>query len=116
MSQITVRPDGQEFVKIRESLLPVYRLHELHNIHPEHQDLDKGILMVLDLLNGPICLFVDEILYQVQTVIKHLSGYMGDVKGISGCNILGNGEVALILNPESAMKCIPVKRSLNEAI
>ncbi|MCM8525572.1 MAG: chemotaxis protein CheA [Lentisphaeraceae bacterium] len=115
-SQITVRPDGQEFVKIRESLLPVFRLHELHNIQPQHKDLDQGILMVLDLLQGPICLFVDDILHQVQTVIKHLSGYMGDIKGISGCNILGNGEVALILDPETAMKCIPVKRSMNEAI
>ena len=116
MTQITGRPDGQEFVKIRESLLPVYRLHELHNIQPLHQSLDQGILMVLDLLQGPICLFVDDILHQVQTVIKRLSGYMGDVKGISGCNILGNGEVALILDPETAMKCIPVKRSMNEAI
>ena len=116
MSQITVRPDGQEFVKIRESLLPVFRLHKLHNIQPEHHDLDQGILMVLDLLQGPICLFVDEILHQVQTVIKHLSGYMGDVKGISGCNILGNGEVALILDPEAAMKCIPTKNIMNEAV
>ena len=115
-SQITVRPDGQEFVKIRESLHPVYRLHELHNLQPEHTELDQGILMVLDLIQGPVCLFVDGIMHQVQTVIKRLSGYMGDVKGISGCNILGNGEVALILNPESAMKCIPVKRNLNEAV
>ena len=115
-SQITVRPDGQEFVKIRESLLPVFRLHELHNIEPEHLELNEGILMVLDLLQGPVCLFVDDIMHQVQTVIKHLSGYMGDVRGISGCNILGNGEVALILDPESAMKCIPVKRNIHEAI
>ena len=115
-SQITVRPDGQEFVKIRENLHPVFRLHELHNIQPEHRQLDQGILMVLDLLQGPVCLFVDAILHQVQTVIKHLSGYMGDVRGISGCNILGNGEVALILDPESALKCIPVKRNLYEAV
>ena len=114
--QITVRPDGQEFVKIRESLLPVYRLHELHDIKPDSMELDEGILMVLDLLHGPVCLFVDTILHQVQTVIKHLSGYMGDVKGISGCNILGNGEVALILDPESALKCIPAKRKINEAV
>lgn len=114
--QITVRPDGQEFVKIRESLLPVYRLHELHDIKPDSMELDEGILMVLDLLHGPVCLFVDSILHQVQTVIKHLSGYMGDVKGISGCNILGNGEVALILDPESALKCIPTKRKINEAV
>ncbi|NQZ58383.1 MAG: chemotaxis protein CheW [Lentisphaeraceae bacterium] len=54
-----------------------------------------------------VCLFVDDILYQVQTVIKTLSGYMGRLKGISGCNILGDGDVALILDPETVLKCLP---------
>ena len=112
---ITVRPDGQEFVKIRENILPVFRLYELHDLRPDHDDLTQGILIVLDLMDGAICLFVDSILHQVQTVIKSLSGYMGSVKGISGCNILGNGEVALILDPESILKCLPSNLKLFEA-
>ncbi|MCH2205426.1 MAG: chemotaxis protein CheA [Lentisphaerales bacterium] len=114
-SMITVRPDGQEFVKIRENILPVFRLYELHDLRPDHDDLTQGILIVLDLMDGAICLFVDSILHQVQTVIKSLSGYMGSVKGISGCNILGNGEVALILDPESILKCLPSNLKLFEA-
>ena len=114
-SMITQRPDGQEFVKIRENLLPIFRLYQLHDLKPESEDLTQGILIVLDLIDGSICLFVDDILYQVQTVIKNLSGYMGKVKGISGCNILGNGEVALILDPESILKCLPSDLKLVEA-
>lgn len=114
-SMITIRPDGQEFVKIRENMLPVFRLYQLHDLKPDHKDLTQGILIVLDLVDGAICLFVDSILHQVQTVIKSLSGYMGSVKGISGCNILGNGEVALILDPESILKCLPSDLKLVEA-
>ncbi len=99
-AMVTMSPDGQEIVKVRSHLLPVYRLHELHQVTPDNQELEKGILIVLD-AGKRVCLFVDEILGQQQTVIKGLSKYLsnqGDVGGVSGCTILGNGEVCLILD------------------
>ena len=107
---ITLRPDGQEFIKIRETILPVFRLHQLHDISSDSEKLDEGIIIVIELSEGLVCLFVDEILYQIQTVIKTLSGFMGRIKGISGCNILGNGEVALILDVQSLFR----KQSINK--
>lgn len=102
ISAITISPDGQELVRVREHLLPVIRLHDLHNITPDNRNLDKGILIVLESGSGQnICLFVDELMGQQQTVIKGLSDYIGsigDVQGVSGCTILGNGEVSLILD------------------
>lgn len=98
---ITVTPDGHEHVRVRENLLPVLRLHKLHNITPDNHDLAKGILIVLETDNTNICLFVDELMGQQQTVIKGLSNYINkasDVGGVSGCTILGNGEVCLILD------------------
>ena len=97
---ITISPDGQEVVKVRSHLLPVYRLHDLHGIKPDSPKLEEGILIVLD-AGRRVCLFVDEILGQQQTVIKGLSKYIskhGNVGGVSGCTILGNGEVCLILD------------------
>jgi len=105
LSAITVSPDGQELVRIRQHLLPVIRLHNLHNITPDHLELEKGILIVLESGSGQnFCLFVDELMGQQQTVIKGLSNYIskiGDVQGVSGCTILGNGEVCLILDVRS---------------
>lgn len=103
---ITVAPDGQEVVKVRESLLPVIRLHDLHNVIPDNQELEKGILVVLEARRGNFCLFVDELLGQQQTVIKALSDYVsrfGNVGGVSGCTIMGNGEVCLILDVQSVL-------------
>jgi two-component system chemotaxis sensor kinase CheA len=101
---ITVTPNGQELVKVRKNLLPVVRLHEMHKVQPDHTELDKGILIVLDGHHGKLCLFVDELMGQQQTVIKGLSEYInhtGDVGGVSGCTILGNGDVCLILDVSS---------------
>ncbi|MGK7344926.1 MAG: chemotaxis protein CheA [Candidatus Nitrospinota bacterium M3_3B_026] len=98
---ITVSTDGQELARVREEFIPVLRLHELHNIEPTHKELTDGILVVLDSPDGAVALFVDEILGQQQTVIKGLSKYItkvNDVHGVSGCTILGNGDVCLILD------------------
>lgn len=95
---ITISPDGQEIVRVREEFLPVVRLHEWLKYEPDHHDLTQGVLVVLEVRKTNVCLFVDQILGQQQTVIKGLSEYIGSVRGIAGCTILGNGEVCLILD------------------
>ncbi len=101
---ITVTPDGQELVRVRENLLPVLRLHKIHNLEPDSLRLEEGLLIVLEARNGNLCLFVDELLGQQQTVIKGLSEYIGkqgEAYGVSGCTILGDGEVCLILDVQA---------------
>jgi len=98
---ITVTPDGHELVRIREHLYPVVRLHTAYDLTPDSYDLDKGILVVVEAQGRNVCLFVDEIVGQQQTVIKGLSDFIvktGSVKGVSGCTILGDGSVCLILD------------------
>ncbi|OQY19106.1 MAG: chemotaxis protein CheA [Desulfobacteraceae bacterium 4572_35.1] len=95
---ITITPDSEELVRVRESFFPVVRLHELLNAEPDHTSLEEGILIVLEYQGQSTCLLVDEIMGQQQTVIKGLSEYIGNVRGCSGCTILGNGEVSLILD------------------
>lgn len=96
--QVTVTMDGQEVVKVREDMIPVVRLHELYKVEPDERDLEKGILVIVDSGNKNVCIFCDELLGQHQTVIKGLPSYLGNARGLSGCTILGNGEVSLILD------------------
>jgi two-component system, chemotaxis family, sensor kinase CheA len=96
-SQVTM-VDNREVVMIRGNLYPVYRLHRLHHIEPEHSRLEDGILIILEHQDEVFGLFVDELLGQYQTVIKALSAYFGKIPGVSGCSILSNGEVSLILD------------------
>jgi len=96
--EITVTMDGQEIVKLRNELIPVIRLHELYDIEPLNYELEKSLLVTLEHERGKYCLAVDELLGQQQAVIKGLSEYIGNVEGVSGCTILGNGQVSLILD------------------
>ncbi|WP_298036637.1 chemotaxis protein CheA [uncultured Desulfuromonas sp.] len=96
--QITTTPDGEELVRVRESFFPVTRLHKVLDKTPDSDRLEDGILIVLEYQDRGIALFVDEILGQQQTVIKGLSDYIGNVRWFSGCTILGDGEVCLILD------------------
>lgn len=96
--QITRTPDHLELVSIRGELLPVIRLHELYEVSPDFHRLTDGILIVVENEEKKCSLFVDEVIGQQQIVIKGLSSYLGHVKSISGCAILGDGDVSMILD------------------
>ncbi len=86
-------------VRIHGELLPVVRLHRLYNVHADQIQLHHGIMVAVDYQTKGVCLFIDEVLGQQQTVIKRLSDYyVEDARGVSGCTILGDGEVSLILD------------------
>ncbi|MEW6192916.1 MAG: chemotaxis protein CheW [Bacillota bacterium] len=98
MDQITRTPDNLEVVRIRGELLPVIRLHELYRVRPNYEQLTEGILIVVENSEQKYCLFVDELVGQQQIVIKGLSSYLGHVRGVSGCAILGDGDISMILD------------------
>ena len=93
-----INADGDEVIKLRGKFLPVVRLGDLHNITPDCTKLEDGILVVVDHQENTFCLFVDSLIGQQQTVIKGLPGYTSNVRGVSGCTILGNGDVSLIID------------------
>ncbi|MBT4286123.1 MAG: chemotaxis protein CheA [Deltaproteobacteria bacterium] len=95
--QITL-VDGNEVVQLRNQLIPVFRLHLLHHLTPDYENLEEGILIFLEYQDEVFGLFVDELLGQYQTIIKGLSEYLGKIPGVSGCSILSNGELSLILD------------------
>jgi two-component system, chemotaxis family, sensor kinase CheA len=87
---------GRDFVNLRGEVLPFIRLSQLFN-RQRSSDRNETIVVVRygSLSAG---LVVDELLGDFQTVIKPLGRLFNKVKGISGSTILGNGNVALILD------------------
>jgi len=96
--QITRTMGGQEIVNLRGSLYPVIRLHQFYDIQPEYTQLQDGVVVVVEGQGHRFGLFVDKLVAQRQVVIKGLSDYVGHIKAISGCTILGDGTVCLILD------------------
>ncbi len=89
---------GQEIANIRGNLYPIVRLHEFYGIEPSSTELAEGILIIVEYADRRFCLFVDELIGQQQIVIKGLSEYISYVKAISGCTILGDGTICLIID------------------
>ena len=98
--------NGEEMVKIRNNLYPVLRIHELHNIKNSCRKLNEGLVVLAESSGKSVCLFVDELIGQKQLVIKPLPDYSGNVRGVSGCTILGDGDICLILDVASLIKYI----------
>ncbi len=116
MEQITITPDGEELARVRENFFPIVRLHEILEKEPDSSTLADGILIVLEYQDTRFCLFVDEIVGQQQTVIKGLSDFIGNVAGVSGCTILGDGGVSLILDVGSLVESADKKKLEDEDI
>jgi two-component system chemotaxis sensor kinase CheA len=89
---------GGEVFAFRGSYLPVIRLHELFGVEPRAHELHQGLVVVVEGEGRRFGLFVDDLLGQQQVVIKSLETNYGQVDGVSGATILGDGSVALILD------------------
>jgi len=104
--QITCTPDNLEVVSIRGELLPVIRLHEFYNVQADRHVITDGILIVVENDANKCCLFVDEVIGQQQIVIKGLSSYLGHVRSVSGCAILGDGDISMILDIDDLINSV----------
>ena len=88
--------NGAKVVMVRDEYIPITSLAELFNL-PAATD-GSGILVILEVDDMRTALQVDELVGQLQVVLKSLEANYRRVKGVSGATILGDGRVALILD------------------
>lgn len=96
--QVTITPDGKEILRLREEMVPIIRLYDIFGQESDSERLKDGILIVAEDGSRSFAIYVDEIIGQQQTVIKGLPDYIGKADGFSGCTILGDGTVSLIID------------------
>jgi len=93
-----------EIVSVRGALLPLIRLHDLFGVEPVTRNPCESLVVIVQDNDRRACLLVDELLGQEQVVIKNLGEGIGDVRGISGGAVLGDGNVSLILDVPGLME------------
>ncbi len=105
--------EGHEVVHLRDRVIPVVRLAEILDCPPPpalEEDTGAGALslyiVVLGLGEQRIGLVVDRLLGQEEVVIKSLGDYLQSVPGIAGSTILGDGQVALIVDVAGLMEMV----------
>jgi two-component system, chemotaxis family, sensor kinase CheA len=102
--QVTKTSSGQEVLRLREELLPVIKLHEFFKVKTEKSEIQDGIVIVAQAGGKKVALLSDEIVGYRQIVIKALPEVMGELRAISGCSILGDGSVTLIIDTGSLIR------------
>lgn len=101
----TVRGNRQ-VIHVRGEYLPIIALHEVFGLQPSCTEIHQGILIIFEAEGKKVAMFVDSLLGQHQVVIKSLENNYRRVKGISGATIMGDGRVALILDPAGLVNTI----------
>jgi two-component system chemotaxis sensor kinase CheA len=92
------RANGKHVANVRGELIPYIRLRQHFDIRTEPPAIEQ--IMVVETEEGRYGFVVDQVLGNCQTVIKNLGRFYRHVQVVSGATILGNGTVALILDPE----------------
>jgi len=89
-----------EFVQLRSELLPIVRLNKALQLDAQMPHPWESTLVCIENEKGKFALLVDELVGRQQVVIKTLGEFFAKTEGVSGGAVMGNGEVALILNVE----------------
>jgi two-component system chemotaxis sensor kinase CheA len=100
-NDIITDPEGHEMIMVRGECFPILRLHQFFEVPTDITEFTKGIVIMVEQDEKQLCVFADELLGQQQVVVKSLPKYIRGfkkIRGLSGCTLLGDGSISLILN------------------
>ncbi len=104
-SQILRDTENNEMIMIRGVCYPILRMHEKFEIDTKITKLEDGILLLVETDNKSMCLFADKLIGEQQVVVKpfpkYLARYNIKSQGLSGCTIMGDGSISLIIDTNS---------------
>ncbi|MGY5344499.1 chemotaxis protein CheW [Paenibacillus glucanolyticus] len=96
---------GSRMIQFRESLIPVISLSRLFEVSDFDEELEEETeIVVIRKGDRLAALTIDDFIGQSEIVIKNLGKYLPAIQGISGATILGDGQVALIIDANAFIK------------
>ncbi|WP_274361462.1 chemotaxis protein CheA [Paenibacillus thermotolerans] len=96
---------GNKMITYRSSVIPLVSLSRLLEV-PDYSEEGEDETEVVIIRKGEklAALMVDELIGQQEIVLKSLGNYLSKVFAVSGATILGDGQVALIIDPNAIIK------------
>ncbi|MGZ5026597.1 MAG: chemotaxis protein CheW [Methylobacter sp.] len=96
--------DSQHYINLRGDVLPYLRLGDVFHRNQKYTQTQRESLVVVRFGEVKAGLVVDELHGENQTVIKPLGKLFENLSGIGGATVLGNGNVALILDVQGLIQ------------
>ncbi len=101
-NQLVKDTTGREMIMIRGECFPLIRLYQLYDLQPNTEDVFEGIVILVETDGKCACIFADELIGEQQVVLKPypplFNNYNIKQYGMSGCSILGDGSITIILD------------------
>ena len=94
--------EAKEVIHLRDTVIPLVRLDRVLDVEPK-EDPEHLTVVIVKRGDQQAGLVVDDLIGQQEIVIKSLGKYINGNKLISGATILGDGEVALIIDANTLM-------------
>lgn len=101
--------EHSRYIDLRGEVLPYLRLREVFGMDDGGETRRESVVVVRDGARKA-GLVVDELMGELQAVIKPLGAIFARIQGVSGSTILGSGDVALILDVALIEKAIDMDR------
>ncbi len=89
---------NKEVIHLRGNVIPLIRLNQVLDVESKRSEDENLIVVIVKKGDKTAGLVIDELIGQQEIVIKSLGKYVKQCKFISGATILGDGEIALILD------------------
>ena len=89
---------SKEVIHLRGTVIPLIRLEEVLDIESQRDPNENMVVVIVKKGDKLAGLVIDELIGQQEIVIKSMGKYINKCKFISGATILGDGEIALILD------------------
>lgn len=96
---------NREVILLRGQIIPIIRLNDVLHVPKVEESNDKDLfVVVVHMGDQKAGIIVDNLIGQQEIVIKTLGKLLAGIKVIAGATILGNGQVALILDVGTLMQ------------
>ena len=94
---------GKEVITLRGTVIPLIRLGELLSVPKNEEESDNLTVVIINKGEKQAGLVVDSLIGQMEIVIKSLGKYINISRMISGATILGDGDIALIIDANALL-------------
>jgi two-component system chemotaxis sensor kinase CheA len=101
---VNLKPDdiktinGREVIRLRDEILPLAHLRDVFHVVAKEVAPSMMYVVVVGVAERRVGIVVDSLFGQREVVIKSMGDYLGNVLGIAGSTILGDGRVVMIID------------------
>ncbi len=106
--------DGHAVIRLRDTVLSLVHLSHIFNVTSNGRRKEWMYVVVIGLAEMRVGIVVDALLGQREVVIKSFGEYLGNVPGLAGSTILGDGSVIMIIDVGQLMEICVSGQSIEQ--